>query len=790
MATFKINNLNSTMNEFLENSMKKRKSRQVLIAEYEEWLNKIERMRSEKFQHFITTNKFGYRQNFQHSINLELNNRMSIESLEIDKVHTGKFLLCQVINRCVKMNPLFTLIEDPEGNVDRIALYNWVEQSAIPVKDRKKVLSIHEASKFLPIGTKLAIKNPYYQLIPSFDVIISPDGPSLNTHFDPVIRSDNPNEVIVIDHDNELLNNIKWFNNLKMKEKKINVMVADDKQILSADDFRQSGNKYFISNDFAAAVDEYTSGIKLEPHNVTLLANRAEAYLRLNQFGKTLNDVEIALKHEPGHLKAAFRKGKALCGLKRYQEAIIILKDLVSRLLVGNDDSTASIKQSTEILLKHANIWDSESRYGKYDYTKIVDEFCEKIKINQDSGDWICGTGPRLDHADFLSDDIEIRPVKKRGRGFVAKRDIPEGTLLMVSKAFEVVYGNEASLSYVSMDFASKTINTVTHSELAKRIAQKLLVDPDLCQEVYKLYAGPEVENLGGDLLCSVDVRRIEKIIKYNYFELVEHWDIWHTEENKRLTKDLGAGLWILPSYINHSCVDINVDRLVIGDMMFIRTCRPILSGKELILNYCSPVNSYEVRSYALRLHGIKSCSCRLCNLDRSESEKVKLRRANILETYEKSLEPRMQLSFISANYSPPIKELTKLIDELKELRGKHPDLEFHSFELKSDLAEAYVRTGNVLQSLLVFKEIYNFEKTAQLSQFSSDAAYKIASHYVRLNQMKEAKEWWDVVLKELAGSIRGKFNEGETKWRKEALYLAKKLSPKMFSDAKNIGLL
>ncbi|PKY41208.1 TPR-like protein, partial [Rhizophagus irregularis] len=99
-------------------------------------------------------------------------------------------------------------------------------------------------------------------------------------------------------------------------------MAADDKQILSADDFRQRGNKYFISNDFAAAVDEYTSGIKLEPHNVTLLANRAEAYLRLNQFGKTLNDVEIALKHEPGHLKAAFRKGKALCGLKRYQEAI------------------------------------------------------------------------------------------------------------------------------------------------------------------------------------------------------------------------------------------------------------------------------------------------------------------------------------------------------------------------------------------------------------------------------------------------------------------------------------
>ncbi|PKC04180.1 TPR-like protein, partial [Rhizophagus irregularis] len=85
-----------------------------------------------------------------------------------------------------------------------------------------------------------------------------------------------------------------------------------DDKILSADDFRQSGNKYFVSNDFAAAVDEYSSGIKLDPNNATLLANRAEAYLRLNQFDQALNDVEIVLKNEPDHLKAAFRKGKAL----------------------------------------------------------------------------------------------------------------------------------------------------------------------------------------------------------------------------------------------------------------------------------------------------------------------------------------------------------------------------------------------------------------------------------------------------------------------------------------------
>ncbi|GBB95742.1 hypothetical protein RclHR1_02600011 [Rhizophagus clarus] len=193
------------MDELLAGLLKKGKNKQLLITEYEEWLNNIGRMRGENLQHLIPTNNFGYRQNIENTINLELNNRISIANMEVDKVHTGKFLLCQVISRCVKMSPLFTLVEDPDGDVERIALYNWVERSFIPVKDREKVLSIDEASKFLPIGTKLVIKNPYYQIASSFNVIINPDGPGFSTDFDTIIRSDDPDDVIVINQNNEQL---------------------------------------------------------------------------------------------------------------------------------------------------------------------------------------------------------------------------------------------------------------------------------------------------------------------------------------------------------------------------------------------------------------------------------------------------------------------------------------------------------------------------------------------------------------------------------------------------------
>ncbi|POG69071.1 hypothetical protein GLOIN_2v1436764, partial [Rhizophagus irregularis DAOM 181602=DAOM 197198] len=87
------------------------------------------------------------------------------------------------------------------------------------------------------------------------------------------------------------------------------------------DDFRRRGNDYFASNHYISAIDEYTEGIELESRNVTLLSNRAEAYLRLGQFYNALEDAKFALTLDPNNIKAAYRKGKALCGLKYYKEA-------------------------------------------------------------------------------------------------------------------------------------------------------------------------------------------------------------------------------------------------------------------------------------------------------------------------------------------------------------------------------------------------------------------------------------------------------------------------------------
>ncbi|PKB94779.1 hypothetical protein RhiirA5_438059 [Rhizophagus irregularis] len=344
-------------------NISKKKSRERLIEEHK------------KLEYFGDKNEYVIHNTCsQPDLNLNQQLRVSIANLQIDRIlPIEKFLLCRVITRFTKINALLTLVEDPEGNVERLALYNWT----------------------------IAADN--------------------NT----IIYSNNPEDVVIYDHNDKLFDDLKWSTDL-----------LNDKEIKekTADDFYCYGDDDFVSNDYTAAVDEYSNGIKLEPQNVTLYADRAEAFLRLSQFRNALDDVDIVLKYEPGHLKAAFHRGKALCDLKRYQESITTLQDLHQRMKIITDHRIAPIKQSTEQLLKHVKILASENKNGQYDYTHIINEFCESAKIRK---------GPRLDHADFLFEDIEIRPVEGKGRGWIAKCDIPENTLLMVSKAFSIVYSHE-----------------------------------------------------------------------------------------------------------------------------------------------------------------------------------------------------------------------------------------------------------------------------------------------------------------------------------------------------------
>ncbi|RIA92348.1 hypothetical protein C1645_765374 [Glomus cerebriforme] len=727
--------MQSAVLRLITNNIPRKKTREELISEHE------------KLEFFGDgVNKYFIHNTCKDKSSLNLQLRISIANLQVGRVPINRFLICRVIARFVKIDALFTLVEDPEGNVERLVLYNWTNYSE---KDQSNSFYIDQF--FLPVGTQLVIKNLSYQ--------IATDG---NT----IIHSDNPEDVIVIyRNDDELFNDLKWSTDLKEE-------VVKSKTV---DEFRHCGNEYFALNNYKAAIDEYSGGIKLEPENVTLHSNRAEAYLRLDQFFNALDDTEIALKYEPGHLKAAYRKGKALCGLKRYQEAIITLRDLYQRLSINTNHDIASIEKSTEQLLKHMELLATENEKGQYDFESIIDEYCEKAKIKKDSKGndvWVNNVGPRLDHADYLIDDIEIGNVKGKGRGWIAKCDIPENTLLMVSKAFKTVYSHEV-LGHAIGNTSNKQTESVGSSscieELIISVIQKLVAEPYLCRELYQLHDSLDFDKTDKINKKLVNADIIGNIVKYNSFSLANNVIIENTDLS-------GIGLWILPSYFNHSCVDKNVKLFFLGDLLFIRSLRPISKGEELIISYTGCSSNYEIRSRYLQSVGI-DCQCRLCKLDKSESEKTKLRRAQLLNTYKTSIESRISNNGINANPTI-IKELEKIIAELRSLRKEHPDLEFDTLEMSRLLSFAYANSANNnKRALSIQKELYDYYKTVYLpTKFYIMLDITITN--AALKRMKESMRWFNLAVKAVVEPLIGKVKDDDVALKKKALNLAKKISP------------
>ncbi|KAF3837022.1 hypothetical protein F7725_004486 [Dissostichus mawsoni] len=89
--------------------------------------------------------------------------------------------------------------------------------------------------------------------------------------------------------------------------------------------------KQFASaGDFNMAVKYFTDAIKYNPTEFKLFGNRSFCFEKSQQFEKALADAELCLSMNPGWVKAHFRRGRALAGLKRYAEAAGAFREVLS----------------------------------------------------------------------------------------------------------------------------------------------------------------------------------------------------------------------------------------------------------------------------------------------------------------------------------------------------------------------------------------------------------------------------------------------------------------------------
>ncbi|KAH7822463.1 putative stress-induced-phosphoprotein 1 [Monocercomonoides exilis] len=86
-------------------------------------------------------------------------------------------------------------------------------------------------------------------------------------------------------------------------------------------ELKTKGNNAFSSGDYDMAVDFFTQAIRLDPNNHVLYSNRSAAYAQLSKYNEALEDAEKCVEINPAFVKGYSRKGAALYGLHRLEDA-------------------------------------------------------------------------------------------------------------------------------------------------------------------------------------------------------------------------------------------------------------------------------------------------------------------------------------------------------------------------------------------------------------------------------------------------------------------------------------
>ncbi|KAL0236318.1 hypothetical protein GEMRC1_002900 [Eukaryota sp. GEM-RC1] len=286
--------------------------------------------------------------------------------------------------------------------------------------------------------------------------------------------------------------------------------------------------------------------------------------------------------------------------------------------------------QREKILDKISKV--KEESNGLYHYQSI----CKEAYVNGYVDTW---------HSDFFSSSIEVFETETMGRGVRAKVDLPEGTLLMASKAFT----SDISHRY-------DTFELLKEKTVAK--VQSLPDDSDLKTEFFKLHSG---RSLDQNATPSSSNYLIPLILKLNAFSMF-------IDSNKH-----GCALWLKPSLVNHSCLPNSCQR-TIGDFMFIFTTTSVKAGDQFYISYVDLFLPHDERRPQLqRVFGF-DCQCPRCTLFMND---------------EKLLETELLCIQAERTYSKTgnIKSLNKIIS--KDSRKKLIDNALSSpIELKYSLMQ------------------------------------------------------------------------------------------------------
>eukprot|EP00758_Cryptobia_borreli_P006413 Tbor_TRINITY_DN5148_c0_g1::TRINITY_DN5148_c0_g1_i1::g.25781::m.25781 len=171
--------------------------------------------------------------------------------------------------------------------------------------------------------------------------------------------------------------------------------------------YKAKGNAAFQAKNYQEAISNYTKAIELDPASTNagaLYSNRAASYTSLQDYIKALEDAESCIRVRPDWLKGYFRKGIALEGLSRYDEAACAYgeafkvdpknEEVMEKLQGINSTirnrNNAAKPEKCRTAEEAKSIGNSLFRLGKYEvaitfYSRAIDLYPAEISVTSDT---------------------------------------------------------------------------------------------------------------------------------------------------------------------------------------------------------------------------------------------------------------------------------------------------------------------------------------------------------------------------------------------------------------------
>ena len=234
-----------------------------------------------------------------------------------------------------------------------------------------------------------------------------------------------------------------------------------------------------------------------------------------------------------------------------------------------------------------------------------------------------------------------------RGRGLVLSSDVVAGELLLISNHIakvskmetEILEGNfalEAGCWTGSHILAEQLVGVL--SAQAWRSSRSRAMLATLCSRGGEELPVPPIslfrnDDTQGNTGCDSDtpgrshtpfdrneITRLCGVVQCNAFG---HTHVTR-KNNKDMTRSWSCGLWILPSFMNHSCIP-NVSTVVIGDAMIVVAARNLQCGDELTVAYFDIFRPLKERRASMLHSWNFVCQCPRCILEENMDDTLRL---------------------------------------------------------------------------------------------------------------------------------------------------------------------